>query len=329
MKTLLIPYSHHQTPPTSGIYFSQSYGVNCLSQTAFILSGGSLNELYDETSIPDAVVNEFLTDSVILHKEIKEYPTISTRLVYFQLASRDLFRLQTTLNQSYGFTADVSSADRFFPHARTYCRCASSLNSISECTLDPLHRSICNKFANETFRIPLWIDYDLLTGEPENLKEVNLLAETYAVFVVITDRSATLDDRICVLHNQGYNVSGQIVIDTKQSVFGSFTERIRNSKRQFVYVSTSMSELEDSQRVIRDEVDGNPFTWRFCVSTDNSAWDSPGLNRMVNDEDDPVLFVKHLSEVTTILNYFRTEFEAFEEYPNWIKENYHVCYRYS
>ena len=246
MKTLLIPYSHHQKPPTSGIYFSQTYDVNCLSQTAFILSGGSLNELYDETSIPDAVVNEFLTDSVILHKEIKEYPTISTRLVYFQLTSCNLFRLQTTLNQSYGFTADVSSADRFFPHARTYCRCASSLNSISECTLDPLHRVICCKFANDNYRIPTCIDIELLTGEPENLKEVNLLAETYAVFVVITDRSATLDDRICVLHNQGYNVSGQIVIDTKQSVFGSFTERIRNSKRQFVYVSTSMSELEDS-----------------------------------------------------------------------------------
>ena len=89
-----------------------------------------------------------------------------------------------------------------------------------------------------------------------------------------------------------------------------------------------MSELEDSQRVIHDEIDGNPFTWRFCVSTDNSAWDSPGLNRMVNDEDDPVFIVKHLSEVTTILNYFRTEFEAYDEYPNWIKENYHVCYRY-
>ena len=330
MKTFVIPYTHYQIDTISDL-FSQTEGPRFTTQTVYALVNQDNSELYSDSTIPSDIASEYFTSAI--SKDELSFPSEGTRLLLYKLTSCDFFRLSETLSNLPGLTP--KAVNMFSNH-----RCTTPVAGCSSETQNQLARTaagefltrICNKFTNETFRTPLWIDYDLLTGDPKNVEQVNLIANTHAVFVAYNTSAGVreLKELLHELFNVGYNISGAIRFDVVGPLFDHVYKRFNKTNYKIVYVTSCIHNLL-SLNIINHEIIndcGSPLSWRFCVSTCNSVWDSPEFNNLANVDDDiePSFIVNNLSEVHRILQYFTNDFESHDEYPKWIKENHHVCH---
>ena len=331
MKTLLIPYTHFQDF-TGPVDFTKPARSEFIEQTAYVISNKKANEFYSPESLPQEVVEEFFAEDRVLSKKEEKYLSISTRLVYLQLNSRDFFQLADRLSQYPELAAGVTNMFDYIPGYTPKLEPISS--NTQYYTKDPSVQAaagvlldlICFKFTKDEYLTPVLIEQELFTGDSENIEAINKIAKHYAIFALTNDDTVSRGV-VNQFWQQGYNVSGVITTDEDLNpVHAGLNAFLKPSNTMFVYVTTRIQELLDDELYdveVFDYVSVSPM--RFCVTTDSSVWDSPEFSHLVS-ESDPTFITKNVSEVAAILTYFKTEHEKNEKYPSWITENYYVCY---